>query len=678
MMLRSPIQQRLTLLLLLLCVGFTPSFVRADDIYLRAEQTDKDYEPERIEELIGLIESAKGLDRSSALWDLNALGPEARPAIPNLIEMLSDKSMLMGNVSVNNSASRSLSLLEAEGVEPLVKAFPEASPEVQRMIANTATYLGGDARELLPLFRNEYDPEDEKSRLTYLIAIASIDRTGETALPLLLKALQSSPHEWDRRFAAQCLSRHKTRPEWPDCFSLADQWMQRNLQSSEQVVKVLLQALDDEDAGVRAEAIRALATFSKHEQEIVPALLPRLADESVFSIVLIDVVYGELVSKVTFRELRHFPDAAEKTVPALVEWVSNADRSSVFQAEEVLAELIPLTANPLEHVEKILQGKNPELAFLTLAYMGDRSAPLIERLEEFADSENSDVALKAKLTLACIDERWHFPVFGLLEEEYAAQRLSNFKKESTAFTFLANVGRNASFATPVVRRCLKMIAPDSEIYSSTNSLYVNLVQIMSNSSTAEPSDIALILANDYISFVETVEASLIEMWPHAEPGLIAHLRNPACPTRHRILCLRVLAAAHAENPELVPLIVAQLQSNHPAVRESAVEALGGIGAKNDESLQALIKALDDPRVRVRAKALESLARFGDKAGPAIPQIIERLSDDYLTVRVAAVRCLGKLGKTAEAGVERLNTLSDSESVLIRDLAREALSEIRGD
>lgn len=667
------------LLFLLLSAFSSPAFGQTLAFYLRAEQTDADYEAERIEELIGLLESKDSWDRASTLRDLAALGPEARPAIPKLIELLEDETVTVAPWRVKNVAAHTLAALDADVVGDLLKAFPKSSPENKELLSGIAIDLGSVAREFRPLLRKEYDPDNEDSRITRLVALTSIDPTGETALPLMLETLRTAQDESLRRVAAECLRRHKTPPEVPGFDTQTERWMQRDPRRIVQVVKALLDALKDKDAGVRAEVIRTLATYPEYKAKTVDELIARLSDESVFWDAAFDFGWQDRVSKVAARALQQFPEAAEKSVPALVEWMLRDDPAGgFFRPEEVLADLIPRTDNPLEHAEKILKGPHPEWVFLTLARLGGRSAPLIEQLEKFADSDDSETAAKAKLALACIDERWHFPALGVFEEECASILKSGHKYSSSLFTFLANIGENAAFVRPAVENRLQLLTTGEESQRRWNPSLPQLVQIMARTGPADEKLVSLILADDDIGAVEDVEASLIEMCPAAETGLAAQLREANCPTQHRILCLRVLGAARAGNPELVPLVVEQLKSDHPAVREAAVEALGEIGTKNEQSVNALIEALSDPRVRVRAKVLESLAKFGDKAPLAVPHIIKSLSDDYLTVRVAAVRCLGELGPVAESSIGDLEKLKGANSQLLRETVAEALVRIEGE
>lgn len=665
-----------SLLLVVMFIGANPSSVDADDIYFRANQTNADYEPERIEKVISLLKSNQVQDRTDACWKLQELGSEARPAVANLMRLLNDESDTSSSslsfLPLNQVAGLTLVSIESDAVATLVKAFPKASPVAKRLIARTATRVGTDARELLPSLRKEYDPGDEDSRTIYLFAMASIDPTGETVLPLLLQTLQTAPDAWVRQSAAHCLRCDQTRSKWSNVNSQAYRWLKVNPDRTEQIVGILLKALENEDPGVRAEVMRTLATYPQHQQQVVPELIPLLDDGSSFTIVTANCVSFGLVSDVAIETLRQFPDSAEKSVPALIEW---SLRGNPYLAEEVLAELIPRTTEPLKQLRTLLNGERPELALLTIARMGQSVQPLVARVGPLMNSNDLNVALEARLTLACLDERWQSESIALLEEEYASQSRLQFKQESLPFSFLAKVGANASFVTPVTRRCLNMLNKESQFYSSVPSLHKHLVQILANTSSAEPRNISSFLSDEYLVDLAGVEASLVEMCPEAEPGLIAHLSKQDCPPQHRILCLRVLDTVHAKNPELVPLVISQLKSDHPAVRESVVEALGGIATKNEQSVNALIESLDDPRVRVRVKVLESLAKFGADAKPAMPKIIERLSDNYLTVRIAAVRCLGELGPTAATAIDELEKLKNSDSLLLRETGVDAIEQI---
>jgi HEAT repeat protein len=676
----SPFQHRLTFLLsavLLLGVD-APGFAQSRDVYSRAEQTDSDYEPERIEELIGLLKSQDRSDRTSALWDLEALGPEARRALPTLIELLDDESMAIANVGINYFAAEAFSSLQADGVAPLVKVFPEASPAAKQTIAQTAARLGTDARELLPLLRKEYASVKGTARLQSLWALALVDPTGETAFPAILIALQCAEDEYERKLAAECL-RIEGSPEYGEWPSQARQWFQQRKQNPEIAVNALLQALRDKEPSVRGAAVQSLAGYTTFEKQIVPELIRLLDDDAEYSVMISNDLGGvESVSDRAADALASFPDSAETIVPAIIKMPFQRNLF-VTRQEVIFAALIPHTIRPLEHLRTLLTGEHPDQALLTIARMGKAAQVLIPQVEALTKSRHKDVALQASLTLACIDSRYQAEALKQLNRQFLILSKDEDGDQeyvwNHAFVLLCEVGENADFAKPIFETVLTAPStPELDFALDRLAAAEFLGDIGAGSTESTAAILGLMEVESW--YVGEFEDTLVKMCPGIVPDLIETFGDEFSSATEKTASLRVLGAAHAENPELIPLIAAQLQSDHPAVRESVVRALGGIGTKNEQSVKALIEALGDPRVCVRAKVLDSLAKFGDKAQPAIPKIVECLADDYLTVRVATVRCLEKLGKTAAAAVDELERLKDAESLLLRETVAEALAKIR--
>jgi HEAT repeat protein len=398
----------LTLLLLALLLEFiTPVLIQADDPYERVEQTDADFKPERIHELLGVLKDSNEELREAAIEAIRILGPEARAASPLLIRQLEnveERFLPFWHWSIESDA---LVDLGAEAVTHLVKLFPLSSPKAKRMIAKIAVEMGTDARELLPLLSQEYRTADKEIRPEYLIAIASIDPTGDTAFPLILNALRTADSESERAQAAVCLENPETvGHRWIE--SKAEQWYQRGSQDPDKAVDALLQALKDKEPMVRGAAIEALESYRKHGDRIVPELITLLDDDGEYSVwISSDFGIPAYVCDTAIFVLGSFPDHSEQSVPEIVKKMLRDERwLYVPPFEEIYAELIPHTAEPLEHLRKLLGSKFPDQTLLTIARMGQTAQPLIVKVAKLAESEDPKIALKARITLACIDERW--------------------------------------------------------------------------------------------------------------------------------------------------------------------------------------------------------------------------------------------------------------------------------
>ena len=91
-------------------------------------------------------------------------------------------------------------------------------------------------------------------------------------------------------------------------------------------------------------------------------------------------------------------------------------------------------------------------------------------------------------------------------------------------------------------------------------------------------------------------------------------------------------------------VVSRLESNNHNVRAAAAQLLGEINTDSETSVPLLIKRLKDDRVIVRVRAAEALGRFGSDAVPALPQLRELRNDDYHWVRRSAAKSAAEISR----------------------------------
>jgi HEAT repeat protein len=116
------------------------------------------------------------------------------------------------------------------------------------------------------------------------------------------------------------------------------------------------------------------------------------------------------------------------------------------------------------------------------------------------------------------------------------------------------------------------------------------------------------------------------------------------------------------------MLIPMLADVNRTVRESAVQALGGLG---DESVAPLISALAHPDWHVRMGAVIALRINGDPR--AIRPLIGSLSDPSRFVRREAVKSLGRVGDIS--AVEPLQGMLKDEDEGVRLKAGIALKKI---
>jgi HEAT repeat protein len=164
------------------------------------------------------------------------------------------------------------------------------------------------------------------------------------------------------------------------------------------------------------------------------------------------------------------------------------------------------------------------------------------------------------------------------------------------------------------------------------------------------------------------------------PREVQAMRKSAC----RILSVSVLLAASAvqgagsDEPEAhVARQLAQLESQNPADRAAAAEALGAIGTAARPAVQKLVQALhDDADEEVRRAAAKALGRVGYGSGRAIRGLAAALGDSAESVQLQVIRALGvHLHRQAGDAVPDLILASAPASGIVRARLRDAFIRV---
>lgn len=169
----------------------------------------------------------------------------------------------------------------------------------------------------------------------------------------------------------------------------------------------------------------------------------------------------------------------------------------------------------------------------------------------------------------------------------------------------------------------------------------------------------------------------------AAPRLLTIVRDTNRPLLERQSALEAVAQIGPVHPEVLPTVIALLQSSQgkradrspdaEALRELAVETFTLLGPRGAPAIPALVRLANDPSDVLRMKVAQALGAMGGRGEIAIPTLVERLLFDASPlVRDAAAEALAGIGVEA---VPTLVQLLDDEDAEVRKRCVKALGTI---
>ena len=315
--------------------------------------------------LVELLDDQNRGVRAKAALTLAEIGPQAKAAVPALLETLKRDPDSFIAVSLRRLDP------DADTVVPtLVEMLRNENPEVRIAAANVLAEFGPQAKAAAPALSNMRNDKDERVRAYTAVALWKIDQQVP-AVSVLTEQLKVNDLQMCR-FAARMLSeigpqaekavpaliqvmRKRSEPK-DEMEKMRQQRLLNNVRpiAAEALAKIgpaavplLIDALSDEDQGVRRFVAGALATIGPDAKAALPQLTkllesenPNLRTEAACAVwriakqkeptvsVLIDVVkQGKYDSNVyAARALGEIGADAEAAIPVLIEIVKGSGK----------------------------------------------------------------------------------------------------------------------------------------------------------------------------------------------------------------------------------------------------------------------------------------------------------------------------------------------------------------
>lgn len=613
--------------------------------------------PDAIPALLEALGHKEPLVRAGAAKALGWMGSQAHETIPNLKPLLNDSDShvreqaaealaLIGRQSIpalldalgsthqttRSAAAEAIAILgdaANDSAIALVAAYKaEADPEVRGKLIRALSKIGYPSDEFSPLLFDAFKDEHEPVRHAAINAILMLN--SEATLPVLIEMLKGRSAE-DRERAAYVLGRMgpKARSAVPDLIDGIQQFGENS-------------------------ALPLSAALVQIGTPAIPALMEQLQRQSVESMEL---------GHWTVRCLASIGMAA---VAPAIEALESPATSARLGALAVLAEIGkearqagPKILGLIDHPDERIRAR----ALLCLKAIGHSGTNFESRVEQALNDPSSIVRVAAAQVLIG-SGRSGKPLVPMLIEALKDRRSAVRQGSASA---LGGIGPDAASAAPHLIEALADSEPEVQL-----TIVRALAAFGSSSEPAVPALIGLAKNSNSELRTASVEA-LGSIGPAAKPALpaVLHALNDRT-AEVRIAAIHALARIDPEQPS-IPILIARLDDEVPAVRHAAAEELKRFGKAAAPAAPKLFAMLSQPGDA--SVALETLRQI-EVGADSVPQLVEALTHPEFSVRIFACESLGRIGPNAKDAIPVLERrLEEESSGFIRRQVRMALDRI---
>lgn len=579
-----------------------------------------------VPQLVQLLDAPDEATRAAAADTLGAIGKDATAAIPKLIKLLGDGelpriSTELPVTDVGVHAAMALGKMGKDAVAPLIPCLKSERSTVRSNAACALWEIGSDAKRAVTALIGQLKDRDWLVRQCAVEALGSIRSEPDQTILALAESLKDENFNV-RRMAAAALG--EIRPTTPAA------------------VEALTRALHDKEGNVQHQAAEALAVLGTDAVQAVPALAEMLKSRA--SYIEGHPGWCVPVAATAARALGTVGPPARGAMPALLDLIR--DRTGTYeefrpddkcdnrvargQAAIAAARIDPQSDDWIAVLGESLKEDDwirGEVA-VALALVGPKAKSLVPSLIRLTtrNSPSRDdlilasaaVAIEPDNLLAVEAMFGHLPIltnFGLDDEEWNLLR-----------TALMGAGARSRSAIPILTELAQDSSRDQENASRTLAAFGPQAQ----------------------SAIPALLDLLARRWEQPRQGAIAALQQIA-------------------SEKSAPLLAA-LKHPNAYVRSGVVDVLGHFPA----AIPVVTEALNDPSARVRLVALQTLAGFKGLAKPAIPRIRGLLQADSRTIREAAAVAIQEIEEHRPPRAEFAEAMSKIAAGMSRDQVLHAL------
>lgn len=641
------------------------------------------------------LQNADAAKRLIALQQMVDDAGSAKAALPLLVKELAAES------SVNQQAALmaigQLGTEAASAVAAIQPLLNSAESRVRLRALIALGEIGPAARSALGSIESLAKADDPFVRLIAAWSLWRIDRSNPqraaALIPLEIDALASDS---DRVASTAMQTLVEIGPAASG--AIVQAWTKANSSTRARMASVLSnlrstaggpalrEATQDQAAGLRRAAVRALGAIGAEPEKTVPTLANRLDDAE------------PTVRAAAADALRKFGAAAQSAADRLISMLKDDDPAvrraalAAVQALElptgtVVERIAPLleSASPSE-VQHILSAladagqaavgpltkalSDPRAAYwalLVLEEIGPEARSAVPQVVPYLQNQDLQVRRAAASCLAAIGPDSQAAVSELTE-------LLNDPEPAIADTAAFALGRIGPAAAKAVDALQSGLKPGGSGFGPTIRAWA-LASIQPQNAEAKKQAVARLVeaVQDKNPRVRVAAArALVDIAPDQEGTRAAfvQLLNDAEPA--------VIGAAQQEFSKLGPAAVGELVQvlSAPGARIDVLLAtLTELGPTAKAAAPQVAKLLNDERAETRGEALFTLASLGADAADQLGAVVSRLTDDSEDVRMAAAYALGRMGPAAAKAIPQLRQGLSSESATTRGVSAWALALI---
>lgn len=602
--------------------------------------------------------------RFKALQVLGQAGPQAKEAVPPLLDMLRDKELGSLFEAVVPST---LAGIGPPAVPALGTALKDPQPIVRRVAAFALRLIGPGAKEAMPALIAALDDEQAMVRMQAASALGAIGpdaRASVTKLGMLVE----KDKDVRVRIEAAVASWRVTNEAPPAVAALIAALKEKDVtvrQSAAQglgligapaaeALPLLREAIKERDVGLRREAAFAISQFGDQARSAQAPIRMALEDRDA------GVRWWGAMAALNI-------DLTDRTASTgildAVEDISGRLAATGRSSEAVTTALRPGAVKPLV---KALNRKDVRLrqeACRMLGILGPEAREAVPAL--LAALKDDDEVLRRRASDAL--SRLGQEVVPVLLRAFLQN--DSRTREGTARA-LGAYGPASKKA--VAQFQLSMQEKDIPVQVQAS---LAMWHVEGDGREAIPALIAVVDKKDSPARAEAMEALGIiglDIGTGNQPlteTLTRGLKDRD--SRVRMQAIRALWRIDRQPRVVVPLLRPLLEDDDNVVRTLAVEVLGELGPEG-KTTPLLIEALKDKDAGVRRATVVALARGGSEP---VPSLIKTLSHESPMVRADAARALGWIGSAADPAVKALLGMIADQDELAGKRAERAVHDI---